>query len=55
MSNQQVSQAEDWGHLPGERGEGSLFIQTADRSVADTRSAERTPPHLRPWFRGVLR
>jgi hypothetical protein len=49
MSNQQVSQAEDWGHLPGERGEGPSYRQRIGPWLI--RAAERTPPHLRPWFR----
>ena len=46
MSNQQVSQAEDWGHLPGERASYRLRIRPWLIYAAD-----RTPLHLRPWFR----
>jgi hypothetical protein len=46
MSNQQVSQAEDWGHLPGERASYRLRIRPWLIYAAD-----RTPLHVRPWFR----
>jgi hypothetical protein len=46
MSNQQVSQAEDRGHLPGERASYRLRIRPWLIYAAD-----RTPLHVRPWFR----
>jgi hypothetical protein len=49
VSSQQVSQAEDWGHFPGERGEGPSYRQRIGPWLI--REAERTPLHLRPWFR----
>ena len=49
MSSQQVSQAEDWGHFPGERDEGPSHRQRIGPWLI--REAERTPLHLRPWFR----
>jgi hypothetical protein len=43
MSSPQVSQAEDWGHLPSERASYRQRIGPWLISAAD-----RTPPDLRP-------
>ena len=49
MSSPQVSLAEDWGHLPGERGEGPSYRLRIRPWLIY--AANRTPPHVRPWFR----
>jgi hypothetical protein len=45
MSSRQVSQAEDWGHLPSERA--SYRLRVLEWVI---KAADRTPMHLRPWF-----